>query len=233
MKKSFYILLFLTGLALNSPAQSKIYASGGSEMIFSFAQIDNNGITGGNIMRWSPVFNVQVYGNVDFGKHFGIFFGGAIRNVGFIYNMPDTNLKKKYRNYNFGIPVGIKVGNMHKFLFFAGYEIEFPCAYKEKTFISGAKQDNKIIKWFSPRTPSYYHTVFVGLQFPYGFNLKFKYYFSEFFNENYTDNAGNQPYMGLKANVWYISLAFAVFRNYGEYYRPDSNKKHKKKQDYY
>lgn len=235
MKKIILILIISTATFSISQAQSKVYASSSLEMIFSFAQTDNNGTTGGNIMRWAPVFNVQVFGNADLGKHFGLIFGGAIRNVGFIYQVPDTNinLKKKYRNYNLAIPLGFKIGNMHKLLFFGGYEIEFPFSYKEKTFINNAKQDNKITAWFSPRVPSVYHSAFLGVQFPYGFTLKFKYYFSEFFNQNYTqsDGQGNtvQPYKGFKANVWYFSLGFALFKNNHVYYQ----EKAKKNPDYY
>ena len=235
MKKLILILLFACGTYFTSQAQTKVYATSGMEMIFSFAQTDNNGTTGGNIMRWAPVFNVQVYGNVDFGKHFGLIFGGAVRNVGFIYQVPDTNisLKKKYRNYNLAIPIGFKIGNMHKFLVFGGYEIEFPFHYKEKTFINNAKQDSKITTWFSPRVPSFYNSAFLGVQFPYGFTLKLKYYFSEFFNQNFTETDGqgnvSQPYKGFKANVWYISLGFALFKNNHVYYREDA----KKKADYY
>ncbi len=234
MKKIILTLLFASILFSTSQAQKKVYATGGLEMIFSFAQTDNNGTTGGNILRWAPVFNVQVFGNVDLSKNFGLIFGGAVRNVGFIYQVPDTNinLKKKYRNYNLAIPIGFKIGNMHKFLVFGGYEIEFPFHYKEKTFINNAKQDSKITTWFSPRVPSFYNSVFLGVQFPYGFTLKFKYYFSEFFNQNYTqsDGQGNtvQPYKGFKANVWYISLGFALFKNNHIYYKEKA-----KNPDYY
>ncbi|RLD44151.1 MAG: hypothetical protein DRI89_03580 [Bacteroidetes bacterium] len=231
MKKLILSLLIVAATFFTSQAQNKVYATSSLEMIFSFAQTNNNGTPGGNILRWAPVFNVQVFGNADFGKHFGLIFGGAVRNVGFIYQVPDTNinLKKKYRNYNLAIPIGFKIGNMHKFLFFGGYEIEFPFHYKEKTFINNAKQDNKITAWFSPRVPSFYNSAFLGVQFPYGFTLKFKYYFSEFFNQNYTQSDGVQPYKGFKANVWYISLSFAMFKNNHIYYK----EKAEKKADYY
>ncbi len=61
------------------------------------------------------------------------------------------------------------------------------------------------------------------MQFPYGFTLKFKYYFSEFFNQDYTQTDGQgiitRPYKGLKANIWYISLGFALFKNDKVYYK--------------
>jgi hypothetical protein len=220
---------------LYANAQVRVYPSGGPEIIFSIAEIDDPVRNGSNILRFSPVFNIQLNGNIDFGDNFGLFFGGAIRNVGFIYQFNDTTaesnlvIKKKYRNYSFGIPVGFKVGVMNSWLFYGGYEIEFPFAYKEKTFVNNTK--TKFVEWFTPRTPSYYNSFFVGVQFPYGFSLKFKYYFSEFFNQNYQASDGSYPYLGLKSNVWYFSLNFGIFRNSRAYY--DKNFTSKGKKEYY
>lgn len=211
MKRIYILIIALSFITLTSSAQNKLYTTSGGEMVFSFATVDNNGNQNGNIMRWSPVFNAQFYGNYDLNKNMGLLFGAAIRNVGFIYELPDgSGIKKKFRNYDFGIPVGVKLGNMNKAFFFAGYEIEFPLNYKEKTFVN--EQKTKFNVWFSKRVPAYYHTVFAGIQFPYGLSLKFKYYLSEFFNQNYTENDGNQPYKGLKANVFYFSLSTSLFK---------------------
>jgi len=208
-------LLFITMIGFAQ--EKKVYVTSGGEMIFSFATIDNGGSTDGSVMRWSPVFNLQTYGNYDFSKHAGLIFGGALRNVGFIYDVPNSGgTKKKFRNYDIGIPVGIKVGNLNKVFFFGGYEIEFPINYKEKTFVDERKTD-KFNVWFSSSVPSYYHSVFAGIQFPYGLNLKFKYYLSEFFNQNYTEGDGNQPYKGLKANVFYFSISTSLFKGHDIY----------------
>ncbi len=238
MKKVFLIII-LAGLAFQARTQVKFYGSGGPEIIaFSFAQIDDPVRSGSNIMRFAPFFNFQGYGNVDFNRHFGLYFGGAIRNVGFIYEYSGsvdgtaTTIKKKYRNYNFGIPVGFKVGKMNSWMLYGGYEIEFPFQYKEKTFYNGAKQDTKTSVWFSGRVPAFYNSVSVGIQFPYGFGLKFKYYFSEFFNQDYRLANGSQPYMDLKSNIWYISLNFGIFRNTRAYFDQEIRKKEKKKNYY-
>lgn len=235
MKKFLVVLLLLVAGMQKMQSQVKFYATGGPEVIFSLAGIEHNGQTGGNILRFAPFFNVQAFGNVDFGNHFGMIFGGAIRNVGFIYEYTDpgdgvfTTVKKKYRNYDFGLPVGFKVGMMNKWLLYGGYEIEFPFHYKEKTFIEGAKTDYKVSDWFSSRTPSYYHSIFVGVQLPYGFSVKFKYYFSEFFNQDYFDGSTNSyPYQGLKANVWYFSLNFSIFQNKRLIYQEHYEKQQKK-----
>lgn len=216
MKRTIILTLFIAICSTISIAQNKFYTTTGSEMIFSFATIDDNGNANGNIMRWSPVFNFQFYGNYDINKNLGLIFGATIRNVGFIYNVQDgTNTKKKHRNYDFGIPVGFKVGSMKKTFFFAGYEIEFPFHYKEKTFID--EQKTKFSVWFSSRTPAYYNTVFAGVQFPYGLSLKFKYYLSEFFNQNYTESNGNKPYNGLEVHVFYFSLSASLFKGHEVY----------------
>lgn len=235
MKKTLLIFLITIGISFHAKSQVRVYASGGPEIIFSLAEIDDDVKSGSNILRFAPWFNIQVNGNVDFGKHFGFVFGGAIRNVGFIYEYADTEstatIKKKYRNYNFAMPFGIKLGLMNSWLFYGGYEIEFPFHFKEKTFVNGAKQDTKIVDWFTSRTPSYYNSLYVGVQFPYGFSLKFKYYLSEFFNQNYRASNGDLPYMGLKSNVWYFSLNFGIFRNTKAYYKEKYRSEGKK--DYY
>lgn len=216
------MFVFLANIA---NAQVKSYVTTGGELVFSFAEIDNNGINPENILRFSPVFNVQVFGNFDFGKHFGLIAGGSIRNVGFINgntNVENSGIKKKYRTYSLGIPLGFKIGNVNNFFFFGGYEIEFPFHYKEKTFINGTKQDSKISTWFSGRVPVLYNSVFAGIQFPYGLNLKFKYYFTNFFNESFTETVNGvqvMPYDNYKVNVFYFSLSFALFQNDHVYYK--------------
>ena len=42
-------------------------------------------------------------------------------------------------------------------------------------------------------------------------NLKFKYYFTEFHNQNFEAN-GVKPYEGLNSNIWYISLTSILFK---------------------
>ncbi len=196
---------------------SKPYYSVGGEMIFSWADMTDQGQEANSLMRWAPVFNLQSFVNSDMSPHFGIFSGLAIRNVGYIYDnyrdpVTENIYKKKFRTYNLAIPAGIKIGNLSKMFFYGGYEIEFPFVYKEKTFDDGDKID-KITGWFSNRTESFQHGVLAGIQFPEGINLKFKYYFSEFHNQDFTDSAGNKPYGGLESHVFYFSLSYAMFQD--------------------
>jgi hypothetical protein len=216
MKNALFILLFLTAATAN--AQEK-YTSFSTEMIFSFATIDNMGNTGGNVMRWAPVVNPQIMLNYDLSNAFGVFTGLASRNVGFIYDDPfdANNTRFKFRTYNLGIPVGFKVGQLDNFMFFGGYEIEFPYVYKEKTFVNESKV-NKDVIWFSKKVEPVQHSLLAGIQFPYGGALKFKYYLTNFHNRDYVamiDGKQTKPY-DFKSNVWYISLSWYLFSNWKE-----------------
>jgi hypothetical protein len=222
MKKVFTILVFCF-IALSGFSQTKTYFTSGGEMIFSFANITQNGVEESSLVRWAPFFNVQSMYNVDFGKSAGIFTGLAIRNVGYInenYKMTTEEIaqgkaydKKKYRTYNLAIPVGLKLGNLGKMFFYGGYEVEFPFHYKEKSFEGGDKVD-KITGYFSPRVESIQHGFLAGIQFPYGANLKFKYYLSSFHKQDYTDDNGYKPYKDLEANIFYFSLSTYLFKNF-------------------
>jgi hypothetical protein len=217
--KKFTIVFILTVVIATFGYSQKTYVTSGGEMIFSFAEIKDNGADESSIMRWAPVLNIQAMLNSDISDKFGIFTGLAIRNVGYIYNNytdPSNGVvyKKKFRSYNLAVPFGIKVGNLDKFFFYGGYEVELPVVYKEKTFDNGGDKIDKITGWFSNRQELFQHGFLVGVQFPYGMNLKFKYYLSEFHNQDYMDSAGNKPYSGLESHVFYFSLSTYLFKNF-------------------
>lgn len=213
-----FIILISLVVLVNSgslKAQDKIYWSTGFEMMFSFADIQQDGISKSSIIRWAPVINVQTFFNYDATKRFGLFSGIGVRNVGFIYDQSDA-IRKKYRTYNIGVPVGLKVGNFEKTFVYAGYEIEFPFSYKEKTFENDVK--SKYTEWFTDRIPTVYHTVLIGIQLPRGVNIKFKYYLTGFFNQDFVQIDGTtgdpyQPYENLDVNVFFFSIGFNLFRD--------------------
>lgn len=209
----FFFAIMFTGMAQN---KSKKYFTSGTEFIFSWASIDNDGVEGNNVMRFTGFLHLQGMYNYDFNNSVGLITGIALRNVGFIENGPDPGLKKKYRTYNIGIPIGFKLGSMGRTHLYGGYEIEFPINYKEKTFNNEIKED-KFNIWFSKRVPAFYNTVFVGIQFKYGLNLKFKYYLTNFFNQSYSevnqDGITIYPYENKDVRIFYFSLNINLFRD--------------------
>ena len=129
----------------------------------------------------------------------------------------------KRREYTIGIPLGFKVGNFDKNTFlFAGGEIEFPFNYKNKVWVDG-KKVYKNSEWFSKQTQDYFLSAFVGVQMPWGMNLKFKWYFNDFMNNNYStkevykDGTGQEqtvdvsPYSAFKSQVFYFSFGMNMF----------------------
>jgi hypothetical protein len=216
MKKTLLSIFILIGI--NASSQNKNYFSTSGEMIFSFATLKKNGNEISSNMRWSPFFNYQIIRNTDFNNHFGVFRGFAIRNVGFIYDIPGTDSLKKHRTYNIGIPLGVKFGNLNGIFLWGGYEFEIPFVYKEKTFVGEKKTDNFEV-WFSNRHNWYTQSVFFGVNFPKGFNLKFKYYLNNFFNKNYTETINGaqvKPFANFDAQVLYIAIDYNVFKDVRE-----------------
>lgn len=215
-------------LSIQAYAQdNKWYSSSGGEVILSWASVNTDGREGNVVTRFSGFFHFQSLVNKDFSEKSGFYTGLTMRNIGFIYDDPaNTSVRKKFRTYNLGIPVGVKVGNMNEKFMFFGYELEIPFNYKEKTFINEKKED-KFDVWFSDRTPSIMHTAFVGFRGPSGVSLKFKYYLTPFFNEDFTeviDDVASQPYRGLESNVFYVALSFELFRNADfTYDKPDES----------
>ncbi|MFC2125169.1 hypothetical protein ACFLU5_10185 [Bacteroidota bacterium] len=219
---SIIILLLLNSKLIGQD----IYTTSAWEMIFSFADVTQNGYPADNIIRWAPVFNSQTMLNVDLSEYLGVFTGLGIRNVGLIYDDPEIkNVKYKYRNYTLGIPAGIKLGKLDGIFVYGGYEIEFPFHFKEKFFVNGKKEE-KNRYWFSDRSERVFHTLLVGIQFPYGANLKFKYYLTNFFNQDFEatrlDDSGSpeiyRPYAEHEAYIFFFSLSFNLFKNTKLYY---------------
>jgi len=113
IKGLLLIAMILIWFHPRSLAQTEIYTTSGGEIIFSFASIEQDGNETGSILRFAPVLNLQSFVNFDVTDHAGFFAGLGIRNLGFIYDQ-DEDVRKKFRTYNLGIPVGIKLGNLEK-----------------------------------------------------------------------------------------------------------------------
>lgn len=234
MKKLALTTLALVTIFTASAQFPKSYVSTSSEMIFSFAKINKGGREVESNLRWSPVFNWQGLVNHDLTQHVGLFYGIAFRNVGFIYDVPGTDTLKKFRTYNFGIPVGIKLGKMDGTFIWGGYEFEMPFVYKEKTFVNERKQDVFEV-WFSNRHNWYTQSVFVGINFKRGFNIKFKYYLDNFFNKDFTETVNGvqtKPFADFNANVFYVALDWNIFKDVKSYKKRGSKRKDDAKTSY-
>ncbi len=213
MNKLFIIILLVLGIrgvAASQDSPEKYVLSGG-ELIFSFAD-QNAGLD--NILRFSAFFHAQSWKVYDYGE-LAVFHGLSIRNVGFILDDDDSETRVKFRTYNLGIPIGIILDVTPGTAVYGGYELELPFNFKQKTFINEKKED-KFNSWFSDRTPTLAHGIFVGFQFREGANVKFKYYLNNFFNEDYrqvVDGVETFPYQNFDVNVFYFALTFNIFKN--------------------
>ena len=142
----------------------------------------------------------------------------AIRNVGFIYDSSDPTTsdprKTIRRSYTVGIPLALKVGAFDKNLYImGGWEYELLFHYRARKWDSYDRDDTvtKDSEWFSEKTNRFVPSVFAGVQFPGGFNLKFKYYLKGFLDEDYIG-----PDLGeisdfsdfTKQDIFYISLCW-------------------------
>jgi hypothetical protein len=208
-----------------SPPEVKIYSTSGGELIFSFADVSNPFEDIATNLRFSGFLHLSELWHFDFTDNFGMFTGVALRNVGIItkddgilirkhtrFLTPETeDVKIKRRSYSLGVPLAMKLGDFNRgVFFFFGGEAELMFHYKEKLFIDGDKE-HKFNEWFSKRTNLINPSVFGGVQFRRGMNVRFKYYLLDFLNQDYRERIdGNvvRPYQELQTQMFYISLAW-------------------------
>ncbi|GJM62381.1 hypothetical protein [Persicobacter diffluens] len=221
----YALWLMLLTLWFKSPVlgQGRLYYSQTElEMIFSYADLNNEGLSSESPLRWAPVFNIHTHYHFDFNRHFGLFTGIGVKNMGFIASYPDIKQRIKHRTYNLEIPIALKFGKLNKWHFYGGYSFEVPIHYKEKLFLNGEKESVRR-HWFSDRAPRLMHGLFAGVVFPSGTHLKVQYYLNNFLNKDFqtVDLDGNilMPYQGINANVWAISLNFPLTKNNKFYYQ--------------
>lgn len=209
---AFIAMTVLSGWSLLQAQDKSTYVTTYIDFPFTWSNATDNGVDLNGVVRFTPFFNFGNNLNIDFSDKAGFYVGWSIHNTGFIYDV-DASTRKKVRNYYLGIPVGLKLGNMWGSFLYTGYEIEFPFNYKEKTIIN--EQKTKFSTWFSSRT-GIQQSFTVGVQSPYGASLKFKYYFTNFYKQSYTESNGSggtvKPYEDFNANIFWLSLTFEIFR---------------------
>jgi hypothetical protein len=162
-----------------------------------------------NNVRYTVFFHLGQYIHMDFGDRFGLYSGLGIRNVGMITDetLPQTvsttgasvlytDYKIIRRQYMLGIPLAIKLGSFkNHFYVFGGGEYEMAFHLKEKFWTGSFDRDGSKTKskeWFSNQTPTFLPSLFAGIQFPRGVNLKFKYYLTNFLNNDYKLSGNSQ-----------------------------------------
>jgi hypothetical protein len=131
-------------------------------------------------LRFSLFLNIGFTFNYNFSRHFGMFTGIDLKNIGYIEETGNDQMIKR-RSYNAGIPLGLRIGNMGKnnMAFFLGGGIDYTINYKEKRYLS---RNEKVVytEWFSSRTPTYMPYVFAGISTGKGLSLKAQYYPNDF-----------------------------------------------------
>jgi hypothetical protein len=191
MKRILYTFLIVTTLLSTGRAIAQdVYTVSSYESLFQWADVGNTPQGSQNInekLRYTIVFNFGQYWHIDFNNFIGLYTGGAIRNVGFIYDT-DVPTKTIRRSYNLAVPLALKVGAFDKHLYiFGGGEYELLFHYKGKRWLSNDRNGTKLKdrEWFSSKTKRFVPAVFGGVQFPGGFNIKYKYYLDHFLNSDY------------------------------------------------
>jgi hypothetical protein len=200
-------LVFLV-LSMSLLKAQKVYLVSGGEMIFQHANVEQQDTSVNTNLRFTLFFHMGEYVHYDITDAVGLFSGLGIRNVGLITEKDD--IKTKYRTYNLGIPLALKVGSFKKnFFVFAGGEYEWMFTFKNKVFHDNIK--SKKVYWFSDRTPHFIPSVFAGMQLPMGFQLKFRYYLDNYLTERYTYPSAPAGFN--KSQVWYISVSYQIRNN--------------------
>ena len=197
--------LLITTLFLNAQG---IYSTTSGEVIFQSSSVEKDNTDMNTNMRFTLFFHLGEFIHFDLTDNIGFFSGLGVRNVGLITE--ENDIKIKYRTYNLGIPLAIKVGSFDKNLYlFGGAEYEWMFAFKQKVFENDEK--TKYVEWFSNRTPHFIPSVFAGIQFPYGMQVKFRYYLDNYLNHNYIGSSTYSDYTSFnKTQVWYISFSYMI-----------------------
>jgi len=244
MRKKLYVLAILSlGLISISAMAQKVYTESSGELIFSSSQASftqefldkyEGASLQSNNVRFTCFFHVAQYLHYDFSNNAGIFTGLGIRNIGIITDetlpqqvsggdgeVPYAGYKIIRRQYTLGLPLALKIGAFDKHLFFyGGGEYEMAFHFKEKYWTgtddrSGTK--SKDTEWFSSQTPTFMPSVFGGIQFPYGLNVKFKYYLTDFLNHDYKGDGNSVAGATFdisdqsryeESNMFYVSLSW-------------------------
>lgn len=204
------LMVFLSAMVHKALAQRTYFTNQG-EYIFSGSPY-KGGVAGvGQARTRFTLFpNSEFIFNADSRGMLGLATGLTLRNVGFVYR--DSELHKR-RSLSMGVPIHIKLGDLENDNFFMlGAEIESFFHYKRKDWNNGEKI--KYSEWLSDELNIVQPSIMAGFCHRH-ILVRAKYYFFDFFNQDYVDAKGNKPYHGFRSNIFYISLAIRQFMNFG------------------
>ncbi|NOZ46943.1 MAG: hypothetical protein GXO79_09205 [Chlorobi bacterium] len=206
IKKVVFICSFL--LIVSEIIAQKTYFKTKGEYIFANSLVTDNNVPVDSRLRFSFFLNLGEYMHHNFNNNVGIYTGLCVRNIGIITN--NNGIETKQRSYAAGVPFAIKIGSFNDNVYlYTGGEYEWLFHYKEK--ISSGNDISINRKWFSDKTNVFIPSVFVGIQFKYGINIKFKYYMDNYLNPNYVEKTGfisTKPYEKIRSQLFYISVNF-------------------------
>lgn len=182
-------------------------------------------------MRFTLFFHVGQFVHLDLGNNIGFYSGASIRNTGMITdevlptqyqadanNLEFQDVKVIRRAYSVGIPLALKLGSFKDhFYVYGGGEIDWLFHYKEKYWLAHTRSGSKTkhTQWWPSQLETLQPSVFLGIQFPGGINVKGKYYLENFLNHEYqssTNAPGARVVSDLtkykQSNLFYISLSW-------------------------
>jgi hypothetical protein len=222
MNYRYYFLAILlavfTGFLSHAQTTKKTYLVTSGELIFSqsnasftddFLKLYPGAEMHESRTRFTVFFHIGQYVHHDFNNSLGFFTGLGIRNVGMITDetLPQTvnldttsvaysNYKIVKRQYTLGLPLALKIGSFKNHMYlFAGGEYELAFVFKEKYWSDTWDRSGEKTKhndWFGDQTPLFMPSVFGGIQFPGGVNIRFKYYLTDFLNHEFTVDKNKQ-----------------------------------------
>src|SRR5580658_8735118 len=106
--------------ARNTAPINRWYGMTGSQLIFSFGNVNEGAAPLPNVLRFTCFFHIQRQFHYNFSRAFGMYTGFSLINVGFINKLPDVyDATIKQRSYSLGIPLGFTLGNLPRGNYFA------------------------------------------------------------------------------------------------------------------
>jgi hypothetical protein len=193
------------------------YGMTGAQLIFSEGHVYDNGGIVANTVRFTCFFHLQHQFHYDFGKFMGMYTGFSIINVGFINTLPlpeETSATFKQRSYSFGIPLGLKFGNMPSGNYLAfGLEGECMFAYKQKILYGGSRTIEYDNLFSSDHVNLFNPSLFAEIRFHKGTYIRFKYYMLPFLvNKPSTLDIGQYQvqYVPEKSALYYVSIGLLL-----------------------